>query len=316
MAKITKEREVKTLSRPAGSRGPAQAATRSKFKALIRLLYAVSIISYVYFLTNGFSFYTAPYSERPHHEDYRQLRPAGMTGHTLGVIGSTFMIFMLSYSLRKRAKFLRNIGRLSHWLDIHIYFGIMGPLLIVLHTSFKVQGLVAVSFWSMVAVAASGIFGRYLYLQLPRNIQGDEVSAKELEDEIRRYTGRLRNELKLDESVISRLEKRDTFQIKEEDGAFKVLFLLLKEDALRPLRFKRRRQDYAELKGIPPRTRGEIIRISHKKALMTRRILLLNRVQQLFHYWHVIHKPFAIIMYTIMIIHIVVAVWTGYKWIF
>jgi hypothetical protein len=226
------------------------------------------------------------------------------------------MIFMLSYSLRKRAKFMRNKGRLNRWLDIHIFFGVMGPLLIVLHTSFKVQGLVAVSFWSMVAVAASGIFGRYLYLQIPRNIQGEELSMKDIEEENSKYTKRLREEYKLSEEMIRGLEQRDAPKISEEDGTLKVLFTIVKDDALRPFRFGHRRRDYAELKNVPPHVRGEVIRISHRKALMTRRIMLLNRVQQLFHYWHVIHKPFAIIMYAIMIIHIVVAVWTGYKWIF
>jgi hypothetical protein len=41
-----------------------------------------------------------------------------------------------------------------------------------------------------------------------------------------------------------------------------------------------------------------------------------NAIHQLFHYWHVIHKPFAIIMYIIMFVHILVAVYVGYTWIF
>jgi hypothetical protein len=36
----------------------------------------------------------------------------------------------------------------------------------------------------------------------------------------------------------------------------------------------------------------------------------------LFHYWHVFHKPFAFIMYIIMLIHIGIALWLGYRWIF
>jgi len=128
------------------------------YKNLLRVLYILSIAVYIYFLTDGWSFYETPYQERPHMEQrYRNLRPAGFRGHTFGVIGSLMMIFMLLYSARKRMERFQKAGNLSHWLDIHIFFGIMGPLLIVLHTSFKVQGLVAVSFWSMVAVALSGV---------------------------------------------------------------------------------------------------------------------------------------------------------------
>jgi len=288
----------------------------SRFKIFLYTLYIVSLIIYAYFLIDGLSFYSTPYGERPHHEDYRQLRPAGLGGHTFGVIGSALMILMLSYSLRKRARFLRNKGPLSRWLDIHIYFGIMGPLLVVLHTSFKVQGLVAVSFWSMVAVATSGIFGRYLYLQIPRNIQGDEIDIKELEQDNKQFTLRLRDEFHLDDAVIRRLEERDALKVDESAGAIKVLFTILRDDAFRPFRFRHRHRDYADLKEVPREMRKEIVRITHRKTLLARRIIFLNKVQQLFHYWHVVHKPFAIIMYSIMIIHIVVAVWTGYKWIF
>ena len=63
------------------------------------------------------------------------------------------MLLMLLYSVRKRVGFLRRLGPLSRWLDGHIFLGVFGPLLVMLHSSFKVQGLVALSFWSMVAVA-------------------------------------------------------------------------------------------------------------------------------------------------------------------
>ena len=310
MTRLTEQKKPMTISRSADGAGT------SKFKIFLRILYIVSIVIYAYLLYDGISFYSAPYKERPRHEEYRQLRPAGMPGHTYGVIGSSFMILMLSYSLRKRAKFLRNKGRLNRWLDIHIYFGVMGPLLVVLHTSLKVQGLVAVSFWSMVAVATSGIFGRYLYLQIPRNLQGEELSMKEIEKDNNQYTSRQREDYKMGEDVIRVLEERDAPRISEEDGTLKMLLTIIKDDALRPFRFGHRRHDYAELKNVPPHVRGEVVRIPNHTALKTRRIMLLNRMQHLSPYWHVIHKPFAIIMYTIMLIHIVVAVWTGYKWVF
>jgi len=286
------------------------------FKIFLYVLYGLSFAIYLFLAIDGFSFYSSPYSIRPHHDDYRALRPAGLIGHTYGVIGSAFMIFMLSYTLRKRLKFMRNWGMLNRWLDIHIYFGIMGPLLVILHTSFKVQGLVAVSFWSMIAVASSGIFGRYLYLQIPRNIQGDEVGIKDLEETDKQYTSQLQREFGLSDDVIKRLEERDTVKIVEGSGAVRVLYTVLKEDALRPFRAARRHAEHADLKNVPPELRRKVVRIAHRKSLLTRRILLLNHMQQLFHYWHVIHKPFAIIMYTIMIIHVGVAIWTGYRWIF
>ena len=48
------------------------------------------------------------------------------------------------------------------------------------------------------------------------------------------------------------------------------------------------------------------------KVSLRRRILLWQRVRELFHYWHVFHKPFAVVMYIFMFVHIGVAWVTGY----
>jgi hypothetical protein len=166
-----------------------------------------------------------------------------------------------------------------------------------------------------VAVALSGIFGRYLYLQIPRNIKGDEVDIKELEEENKKYTLELQREFNLEDAFIKRLEERDATKISEGSGMVKVLMTILVHDTLRPFRIGRKPIEFGELKNIPREHHKKIINITRRKSLLNRRILLLNQVQQLFHYWHVIHKPFAIIMYSIMVVHIVVAIWTGYKWI-
>jgi hypothetical protein len=293
-------------------------ATRriSGYRIFLTILYVIAIIAYIVFLYNGSSFYLSSYKDRPHSELYRTLRPAGITGHGYGIVGSVMVILMLTYSLRKRVRVFRNWGMLSRWLDVHIYFGTIGPLLIVLHTAFKVQGLVAVSFWSMVAVTTSGFFGRYLYLQIPRNIRGDELSLKELEESNQGLSEQLQRDYNLSQETIQRLEQRESLAISEEAGPIRALVTVISNDALSPFRISRRSHEYADLKDIPKADRKKIIRITHRKSLLARRVMLLNQMQRLFHYWHVIHKPFAIIMYVIMVVHIVVAVWTGYRWLF
>ena len=60
----------------------------------------------------------------------------------------------------------------------------------------------------------------------------------------------------------------------------------------------------------------EIIKISKSKLILSRRIGLLRVMQKLFKYWHIVHLPFAITMFIIMLVHIVVTITFGYKWIF
>lgn len=285
------------------------------FKIFLRLLYLISLLIYFYYLVDGLPYYQTALQDRPQHEDYRNLRPAGFRSHGFGIIGSAMMLFMLVYSLRKRLKFMRRWGNLSHWLDIHIYCGVIGPLLIILHTSFKVQGLVAVSFWSMVAVALSGVLGRYLYLQIPRNLQGDELSLKDINKWQEEINTRIKEEFHLTEEMLTQLEKLISVDISEKRGVMAILFSIIYEDIRRPLKIRRIKREFAERFNIPPSQLQRFIIVTRRKTVFNRRIQLLNQVNRLFHYWHVFHKPFAIIMYLIMLVHVGIAVWLGYTWI-
>jgi len=65
---------------------------------------------------------------------------------------------------------------------------------------------------------------------------------------------------------------------------------------------------------VPAQALAEFERIVRQKALLRRRIALWDRAHELFHYWHVLHKPFAVVMYVFMVVHVAVAVMTGYGW--
>jgi len=91
-------------------------------------------------LARGLDFYRAPLLERAHHEGYWTWKAGGSVGHKLGIAGASMMALMLLYSVRKRVGALRRLGPLSRWLDVHIFLGVFGPLLVVLHSTFKVQG--------------------------------------------------------------------------------------------------------------------------------------------------------------------------------
>ena len=294
---------------------PAKKAI-SQTRRFWRYLYFLSFSVIVYFYSDGFSYYTTPYAERPHHERYRELRPAGSRGLVFGIAGSAMLLLMLVYSLRKRTKLLGRLGNLPQWLNFHIYLGTMGPLLVLLHSSFKVQGLVAVAFWSMVLVAASGVFGRYLYRQVPRNIQGHQMNLQELEVLNRGLASRLKEEFGLSEEQISRLDRIDEWDANKPIGMIRALGLAVRDEWLLGALHRRLRMDYARSLRLSKRDLRQLVELSGKKAELRRRVLLLGQIQKLFHYWHVVHKPFAIIMYIVMFVHIGVAVWTGYAWIF
>jgi len=81
-------------------------------------------------------------------------------------------------------------------------------------------------------------------------------------------------------------------------------------------RIHRKIRQWLEGEGIPEEKQRQLASIVWKRLQIEQELILWNKIHLLFHYWHVFHKPFAIIMYLIMLIHVAIAVWLGYTWIF
>jgi hypothetical protein len=280
--------------------------SRALSRSLLALAYLAGVGTVAYFLYEGASYYLTPVAERARHPDYWTFKPGGRLGLRFGVAGLLMMTVMHVYSARKRLKPLRRAGPLRGWLNFHILLGILGPLFVVLHSSFKVGGLVSISFWSMVAVALSGVFGRYLYLQIPRTRAGEELTLAEVEKADRDLTRRLKEEFGADEAFVASLEKAAAPPA--SGRLLAVLASLLAED------LGVRRTRVPPLPGLPARLARELASVVRQKAGLRRRILLWDALHRLFHYWHVLHKPFAVVMYLFVIVHVAVATFTGYGW--
>jgi hypothetical protein len=132
-------------------------------KIYIASFFVAGISIAILLSVDGFTYYQTSLEERFFHQDHNQLKPSGALGHGYGIAGSLMMIFGVSvYMIRKRFRRFFNIGYLKHWLEFHIFLCTTGPMLILYHTAFKFGGIVAVSFWSMVAVVLSGVAGRFI----------------------------------------------------------------------------------------------------------------------------------------------------------
>jgi hypothetical protein len=274
-------------------------------------LHLVLLAVFVRILASGLDYYLTPLQARPHHPLYWMLKPGGERGHLLGIAGSSMMTVMLLYSVRKRWGRLRRAGSLAVWLDYHILLGVWGPLFVVLHSTFKVQGMVSVSFWSMAAVAASGVFGRFLYIQIPRSMAGDELSLAQVKELDAAMSWALSTDFGLDREAIARVEAIAESGL--DPG--RPLVVLLARMAVDPWRLRARLRRLRAGVGLRERKAGRrLAALVLRKAVLHRRLLLWDRLRELFHYWHVVHKPFALLMYLFMVVHIAVAWATGYAW--
>ena len=78
----------------------------------------------------------------------------------------------------------------------------LGPILVLFHTAFKFGGIVSISFWSMVAVFLSGIIGRFIYIQIPRTIEGRELSLSEIKNSKTDTISVIKEEFNLGDAVV------------------------------------------------------------------------------------------------------------------
>ncbi len=168
----------------------------------------------------------------------------------------------------------------------------------------------------MTAVALSGFFGRYIYLQIPRNIQGHELSLNELQILDQKLSQLLKKKFGFTDRMVEQVEKLTASSHLKTKRTVAFIFALLMDDFTRKRAIKKFRKANPVLNRLNKRQVRAMILIARQKVILHHRIQVLNRVQQLFHYWHVIHKPFAIVMIVIMVVHIAVSVMFGYRWIF
>jgi hypothetical protein len=191
----------------------------------------------------------------------------------------------------------------------------LGPILILYHTAFKFGGIVVVSFWSMVAVVLSGVIGRFLYVQIPHTIQGQMIGMNELNSLSENLSRQLKEDFKISGEIFTRIEEISATH-RYKRVKFTKGLMLIANDYFGIKNVIRRLKHELKAAGISKHKRKEIIHTAKNKLVISRRIGMLHTMQKLFGYWHVVHLPFALIMFIIMVVHISVEIVFGYKWIF
>jgi len=261
---------------------------------------AITLIATIYLIYTGYIYYNTSLEERFYHPHHNWFKPSGIYGQGLGIVGTFMIAFGVSiYIARKRYNFLSKYIRLKYLLEFHIFLCTLGPILILFHTAFKFGGIVSIAFWSMVAVVLSGVIGRFIYLQIPRTIEGRQLSLGEVKDMKTDLASVLNDKFKL---------KSNTIQI--------VTNLISGENTSDGQKTLSNLRKVLNRKDLPKEHRKSIIKMVKHEISLAGKIARLETMQRLFKYWHVVHMPFAIIMLIVVVIHVAVTLTFGYKWIF
>ncbi len=278
--------------------------------------FVVGMLVLILLAFNGYQYYSLPVEERFFNASHSVLKPSGLWGHGFGIIGTLMMIVGVAiYMIRKRSRRLITFGYLKHWLELHIFLCTVGPILVLYHTAFKFGGIVSVSFWSMVLVVLSGVAGRFIYIQIPRTIQGKEIDMNDLVSMREELMEKMKLEMLFDVRLIKELDELASPERYKSLNILDTLFIYFK-DFFRIRSFQSKLKKNLAFAGFSKIKRKEIKNKAEAEIILSRRLGMLRTMQNLFRYWHVAHLPFALAMFIIMIIHVIVTITFGYKWIF
>jgi hypothetical protein len=215
-------------------------------------------------------------------------RAGGLLGHTLGIVGFLMMLSTETlYTLRKRStRFMWGPTRI--WLQAHVFTGIVGAYLVVLHSSWKFNGLAGVLLLMTMLVVFSGFVGRYIYTAVPRRLDGVEMAVSELEARIVEADARLQA-LGVKEAL--------PMPTAREGGWMLVLNRHF-------LRWQQRQRWRQALRTVDPAHVAEIDQLLGERNRLQMQIQSLAVARQLLALWHLVHVPLGGVLFTLAFIHI------------
>jgi len=270
----------------------------------------------------GANYYFLPLDQRPFSDKHALLRPGGAIGLKLGILGTFLFFIIFLYALRKLIPWLGRFGTAKHWMDFHVIAGVTAPIVIAFHASFKFQGIAGVAFWIMLAVALSGVIGRYLYSQIPRSLTAAELSLSELQLSEREISDALFGQSLYSAEQLNRVLDVPSSAHIRRIGPLLAIGEMIALDVRRPFQvaglrrassdFGARLRSFGGLLSTGDTEVEYIVRLVRKKAALSKRVVFLNQTQRVFHLWHVIHRPFSYAFAVLAIVHIVVVMGFGF----
>jgi len=225
----------------------------------------------------------------------------GLFGHGLGIAGFLLMLMTETlYSLRKRSRQAR-WGRLSTWLQFHIFTGLVGPFMVLLHTSWRFNGLAGVVLLFTITVVLSGIVGRYIYTAVPRTADGVVFEAAELERDITAAERMLHRRLESQPQAAAVLTPwlRDVGR-RQRAGVYQVIGRIGSDWVARWRWWRQKRQLDPALRGQA----GELVRLLHRRNQLQRQLGSLATARRMLSVWHSIHIPLGMVLFTTAFIHV------------
>lgn len=238
-------------------------------------------------------------------------------GYYLGLTGGIFMLMLLTYPLRKYLQSFRNLGAVRHWFSVHMYLGLLGPILIIAHSTWHMRSTNAsVAMICMLLVAGSGVIGRFIYVRIHRGLHGEKLNFRELESRAGFDSDEMHSKFHFAPEVEKRLTEFQGYAFADGLDAWRGVLRFFTLGMRRQVVYQ---QCAIELRQLM-RERAEIRRWDKDKyrrrlrravALVDQFLVSVQRVSQfslydrLFRLWHIAHVPLVYLLVLSAIAHVV-----------
>ncbi len=234
-------------------------------------------------------------------------KPGEGLGYNLGLVGGLMMLTLLLYSARKHLKFMQPLGKLKHWFRIHMMLGVIGPILVIFHTTFHLHSINAsVAFYCMLLVAGSGLVGRFVYTQIHKGLYGSRSTLKEAYDDLAGSSGDIKSKLHFFPKVEKKLIKFEYEALEKKRRFLAGIWFFLSFDVRRMwLAWQCRRYITLKLGASKHDLTDEASALIGQYLTRIQTVAQFKKFEQIFSTWHVVHIPLMYMMVATAIFHVI-----------
>lgn len=236
------------------------------------------------------------------------IKPYGGTplGYTLGTIAAALILWLLWFGVRKR-RYASRVGTVQGWLSAHVYLGTALVVVTTLHAGFELGWNVhSLAYVLMLLVVASGFYGVYVYLRVPR-LMTDNLGEDTLDSVFVRVADVDRElgarALSLPDALLGATDR----SIKETRVGGSIARLLTGRDRKCPTQAALR--DWPQLsRGLTGETANlakEVFGLLLQKDQLLARARRDLRHKALLDLWLFIHVPLAVMLLAALVAHVV-----------
>jgi hypothetical protein len=235
----------------------------------------------------------------------------------IGVVGGSLMLLLFIYPARKRFRWMESTGAMKYWFGFHIFVGIGGPFLVVVHSTLAMRSMNAlISFVCMCLVAGSGVIGRFIYVHVYRGMSEKKDEINDLTEEEGDLTQIMKQRFANHPELEQLLE---TFERETLAAAPSVILDFPRLVKINMAAYRTKTRAY-RMAGKALRKRGrermwkkeryrleletaERVIEGYINAVM--RLAQFKTYERLFAMWHFVHVPLAVILLVTAIWHVV-----------